>query len=204
MATFHRLFADAERRVLIELHLDPLQLGLRPLAEADRWARAAVMPGSAEAEALMLGLEDQVVHLCVHVHKHGYSRLIWLKDLDLLLRRYARQLNWDLVTEVARDEGVSASVWYTLQVVRRVLRTPLPEEVETLRPNWPVRRLYGLAWPMGRLLNLEGRMHRRAVQFDVAESWRGMLPSLVLMGRRAPRLRLLASVMLDRLAVSRE
>src|SRR6266851_9153608 len=43
--TFHRLFAGADDRALIELHTDPLQLGFRPTCEAERWARAAPAPG---------------------------------------------------------------------------------------------------------------------------------------------------------------
>jgi hypothetical protein len=41
-------------------------------------------------------------------------------------------------------------------------------------------------------------MRRRAVQFLAADSWRGMLPNLVLMGRRGDRLRAIASAVLGR------
>ena len=82
---FHRVFMDASRGVMVELHLDPLQMGLRPTHEQDRWARAS---RARPADRLMLGLPDQIVQLSVHVHKHGFNRLIWLKDLDLLVRAY--------------------------------------------------------------------------------------------------------------------
>jgi hypothetical protein len=49
--------------------------------------------------------------------------------------------------------------------------------------------LYERVWPMTRITDLEGFMRRRAVQFHAAESWRGALPSLILMGRRADRVR---------------
>jgi hypothetical protein len=140
--------------------------------------------------ALMLGWEDQVIQLSVHAHKHGFERLIWLKDLDLLLRTFGPTLDWRLVETVARAEGATASVWYALELASRLLGTPLPEEVRRrLRPALPLRVAYRLTWPAARVADLDGRMRRRAVQFHAAESWRGMLPSLVYMGRRDDRSR---------------
>ena len=146
----------------------------------------------------MLGLEDQVVQLSVHVHKHGFNRLIWLKDLDLLLRLHGDALDWKLVRQVSRGEGVTASVWYTLQLASALLGTPLPLAVSGLCPAPIVRWLYSLVWPLARVANLEGFVRRRSVQFQAADSWRGLLPSMVLMGRRSTRARMLASVLLHR------
>jgi hypothetical protein len=194
--TFHRQFAGADGRALVELHLDPLQLGLAPVLEAGRWARAEPVPGV--AGALMLANADQVVQLSVHAHKHGFSRLLWLKDLDLLLRSAGKSLDWQLIEDICRSEGVTASVWYTFQVTRDVLGTPLPPAVARLKPAPLVRWLYEMLWPRTRVVNLEGFMRRRAVQFHGADSWRGMLPSLVLMGRRWTRARMLVGVLLHR------
>lgn len=183
-AAYHRVFHAPDGRAVVELHLDPLQLGLRPACEEERWRRAVPAPGL--PGALMLGPEDQLVHLCVHAQKHGYSRLIWLKDLDLLLRAWGGRLDWRLVAVVAAQEGVGASVWFGLGLAERLLGTPLPR----LRPRYVVARLlYRLTWPERRIADLNGSMRRRAVQLHLAESWRGVVPSLVLMGRRGDRLR---------------
>jgi Uncharacterised nucleotidyltransferase len=189
-APYHRQFAGSAGRVLIELHLDGLQLGVTPIGETQRWARAQALPGV--PGALMLGPTDQLVELCVHAQKHGYSRLIWLKDLDLLVRRRGAHIDWPLVTRIARAEGVTASVWYALRLTRIALGTPLPDEVHGLRPGFVIRKLYALVWPAARIVNLAGLMHRRAVQFHLADSWRGTVPSMVLLGRRPVRARLLA------------
>jgi hypothetical protein len=135
----------------------------------------------------------------VHVHKHGFDRLIWLKDLDLLLRAHRDRLDWNLVTRVAREEGVQASVWYTLRLAGALLGAPVPRRpLARLRPNPLVRALYGLVWPSSRIADLHGHMRRRAVQFHAAESWRGMLPTLVLMGRRRDRARAIVRSVLRR------
>jgi hypothetical protein len=190
---FHRRFIDKSGRALIELHSDPLQLGLAPVDEEARWSRSLAAPwlGGVGAPARILGNADQLVQLSVHAHKHGFDRLIWLKDIDLLVRAPSA-LSWGLVRSTAACEGVSASVWYALRLCADLLRTPLPAPARTLRPSPITRVLYQSIWPSGSVAELEPRMHRLAVQFDVAESWRGMLPSVLLMGRRPERLRLLA------------
>jgi len=186
---YHRQFISTDRNVVVELHTDPLQLGLRPSCEEERWSRALPAPGL--PNAVMLCPEDQLVQLSVHVHKHGFDRLIWLKDIDLLLRKHSHDLDWRVVLDVARKEGVRGSVWYTLELASRLLSAPRPPRpvMSRLRPSILIRVLYGLVWRPSEIENLGGQMHRRAVQVRGADSLRGVLPSLVLMGRRRDRAR---------------
>jgi hypothetical protein len=145
----------------------------------------------------MLSMEDQLVHLSTHAHKHGFNRLIWLKDLDLLVRQRGATLNWQLALAIAREEGVTASVWYALELTRALLGTPVPRHwLRQSRPMLPVRIAYRAIWPVARIARLDGHMRRRAVQFHVADSWRGMLPSLLLMGRRQVRARAIVDALL--------
>lgn len=193
---FHRMFVATRTGALVELHTDPLQLGLRPRCEAGRWRRAVPVPGLPAVR--MLCPEDQAVQLAVHAHKHGFDRLIWLKDLDLLTRTQAARLDWRLVTMVARAEGVSGSVWLAFDLAQRLLGTPVPPTAQrALRPAAPVRLLLRAIWPAHEIAALEGRMRRRAVQFHAAESWRGMLPSLLVMGRRRNRTRAILESVVD-------
>ena len=196
-AAFHRQFTSSDGQVMVELHIDPLQLGLRPTCEADRWRRAVPVPGL--AGGVMLCPEDQLVHLSAHVHKHGFDRLIWLKDLDMLLRTHGASIDWSLVEQTATREGVRGSVWYGLYLAARLLGALVPPaQLLRLRPSLPVRQLYRWVWPVERIAALNGFMRRRSVQFHVADSWRGMLPSLVLMGRRADRVRATAQAVVWR------
>lgn len=187
-APFHLMFANGSERALVELHADPLQLGLLPTDEEERWRLARDAPEIGPG-ALILGDEDQLIQLCVHAHKHGFDRLMWLKDLDLFVRARGNALDWDRIESVAGREGVRASVWYALSLASDLLETP-PTPAERMAPALPVRWLYGRVWPRHLIEELDAGMRRRAVQFHVAESWRGMLPSVVLMGRRRDRLRL--------------
>lgn len=189
-APFHRVFVDRQGRALVELHTDPFQLGLPPVAEDDRWRRARAAPELAPS-ALVLDDADQLLHLCVHAHKHGFSRLIWLKDLDLILRRHASTLDASLLEHSARLEGVGASVWYALTLAREILGAPDLPVRRALAPAAPIRAVYRRLWPRHDVAGLDARTRLRAVQFDPGSA-RGMLPSLVTMGRRRERARLVA------------
>jgi len=187
-SSFHRIFLLEQQRQVIELHVDALQLGLRPRCEGERWRRAQPLPRL--HGVLMLCPEDQLVQLAVHAHKHGFERLIWIKDLDLLVRRYGASLNWDLVQGTARAEGVLASIWYSLALTAALLGTPMPAGMlRAMQPSALVRALYRACWPATEIAHLQGKRHLRALQFRPADPLRGTLPSLVLMGRRQDRLR---------------
>jgi hypothetical protein len=178
-------------RTLFELHGDLLQTGLPPRGDKDRWRRASPIPGLGDVQ--MLAPADQLVHLGFHAHKHGFNRLIWLKDIDMVVRAGGGTLDWGLVESESRNEELQSSVWLALDLARAVLGTPVPPDLlRALRPAPGMRALYRLIWPLSNVLALRARVRSRAVQFDTAQSWRGMIPSAVFMGRRRDRVRLLA------------
>jgi hypothetical protein len=190
-ATRSRDFVSNTTHTLVEIHGDLLETGLPPRCEAERWRRALAIPGLAGVE--MLAPADQLVHLSFHAHKHGFNRLIWLKDIDLVVREAGASLDWDLVESASRREDLRPSVWLALGFARAMLGTPVPATVlRSLRPAAATRALYRLAWPPADVHTLRGHMRRRAVQFITSESWRGMLTSAVFMGRRRERVQLFA------------
>ncbi|MGH7904904.1 MAG: nucleotidyltransferase family protein, partial [Candidatus Dormibacteraceae bacterium] len=185
LAPFHRVFQLRAQGPRLELHLDPLQLGIRARGEEGRWHRARPVPGL--DGVLGLGPADTLLHLAVHAQKHGFARLLWLKDVDLLLRSEPA-VDWDQALDCAREEGLAASLWYCLELCAAILGTPVPPgPMAALRPSPPLRAIYSAAWRLAVIAALESEPRRRAVQFHAAESWRGMLPSLVFMGRRPAR-----------------
>ena len=186
-----RHFFNSDELVHVELHLDSLKLGVRPRHSDSIWLRARHIEIEG-VPALALGPEDQVVTLSVHLHRHGFNRLIWFMDLDLLIRRYADELDWGMVTGEAKAEGAQASLWYTFHLLRKMLGAPIPEKViADLRPNPLIRWAFARIWPELRALDLQSRTRRRAVQFSISESWRGVIPSLLLMGRRRDKMGIL-------------
>ncbi len=188
---FERHFFSPDSLVHVELHVDSIKLGVRPKHADSIWTRARTISIDG-ASALSLCAEDQALMLSVHLHRHGFNRLIWFKDLDLLIRQSGERLDWGLVVAEAKAEGAESSLWYVMSFLRKMLDTPMPDSVlRELAPARLTRWMYGKVWPESDVLNLNGHTRRRAVQFSASESWRGMIPSLILMGRRREKLGIL-------------
>ena len=185
---FERHFLSADGLIHIELHIDSIKLGVRPRHTDSIWSRA--VPIDIEGfPALSLCPEDQIMTLSVHLHRHGFNRLIWFKDIDLLLRRFGDEISWDDIVAEAKAEGAQSSLWYTMRILKKMLGTPVPDSVlKKLAPTRFTKWMLGRMWPESDVLNLNGHTKRRAVQFSTSESWRGMIPSLIIMGRRREKL----------------
>ncbi|MGH2411873.1 MAG: nucleotidyltransferase domain-containing protein, partial [Chloroflexota bacterium] len=100
-----RNFIDPSGEVLIEVHLDVLGLGLPARHRNDFWRETRIIDNR-RLPIRTLSPTHQLLHLAVHVHSHCYSRLIWLIDLDLLIRKYGEVIEWERLPRLARDEGV--------------------------------------------------------------------------------------------------
>jgi hypothetical protein len=94
--------------------------------------------GSVEVD--LLGPEDELRLLCLHLLDHGAERMIWLCDLALLLERGRTQLDWDYL--LAGDPKDSDAVLCALAIASRVLGvslegTPAAPRAQRL-PGWAV------------------------------------------------------------------
>jgi hypothetical protein len=186
-----RGFYDPSGNVKIEVHFDALQLGLRDRYEEQFWRLSQKLEVNG-CEIRVLSPEHQFLHLAVHAHRHGYSRLSWLIELDLLVRRSHSSLDWAEVAEVARGEGVGTALRHALATSHAVLGTPVPE---LPRPTFEERCLgacYRALWPFARTRQLRQREHHRLLQFlPDAPDARRVLYGLVLVGRRGEKIRAL-------------
>ena len=189
---FEQKFHPPDSRILIELHLDSIKLGIKPANATSIWDRAIpVSVGDSTVQSL--GPQDLAFMLSVHLHRHGFDRLAWFKDIDLLIRKYGATIDWDAVVEDARREGATASLWLTFDALEKLLGTPVPEGLlEKVRPSFIPRIIARLIWTRKKIYTLESHTRRRAVQFSTGESWRGKLPSLLLIGRRREKLSVMA------------
>ncbi|MBI4168574.1 MAG: nucleotidyltransferase family protein [Acidobacteria bacterium] len=104
--------------VIVDLHRDPLGARRRPtraatfpLPTAELFARAA--PGTvAGAPALLLGLEDDLLLLAVHLVKHSFDRLIRIADLAHLLAQHGEQIRWAaLLRRAAASRTLPLLAW---------------------------------------------------------------------------------------------
>ncbi len=190
LAPFETLFGHLDSGALLDIHYDQLQIGLAPRDSHGIWERSepwTFQRASARAPAL----NDLFLLLAVHLHRHGFGRLIWFKDLDLIIRREQTRLDWQWLASSARAEGVAISLGYVLRLLQRMFDTPLPDDASALAKSTRTNLLNRLLWPEESVLALRSGRWRRAVQFVPRDGLRGVLPSLLVMGRRADKIRAL-------------
>lgn len=185
---FHTAYALPRRSSFVEIHTDLFQLGLPMRTASTIWdSLESVSIGGSRVRTL--GLEHQIVSLCVHLHTHGYGRLIWLKDLDLLLRARGATADWSRIRALSEAEGVTISMRHSLAAVRDLLDTPVPAVPGAKGWNIAGEMAHNLLWPRSSVLALRGKQRLRSVRFNPRQGPAGVIPSLIVMGRRKDKLR---------------
>lgn len=81
-------------------------------------------------ETWLLSPEDQLLNLCLHlVHHHDSTPLLWVYELDQILRQEQTAVKWPMLLETAHEAGVGRLVAAALQRTQTVCDTPLPNEL---------------------------------------------------------------------------
>jgi hypothetical protein len=189
---FEALYVRADPPAQVDVHFDHFQIGLKPRGLDGVWERSE--PWSFhKACARRPSLPDLFLLLAVHLHRHGFNRLIWFKDLDLFVRQFGDQIDWGWLGRAAEADGVALSVNLALRRVTGLLGTDLPEGARRLTAGSPSVFLSSRLWDETEALRIDARRGRwrRAVQFVPRDGVRGALPSLLLMGRRLEKIRAL-------------
>jgi hypothetical protein len=116
-----------DRLVTVDLHwrlipaphpfeVDPERLWAGLISTSFEGLRVAVFPP-----------ETLLVALCLHGAKDRWYRLVWLCDLDRVVR--TRGLSWARVLDLARSFRCERALALGLFLVRELLRSPLPDEI---------------------------------------------------------------------------
>lgn len=90
-----------------------------------------------------MGMEDLLVYLCWHFRSHSFSRLIWLYDIAMVLLRCSDSIDWNVVGDIARKQGLMSTVYYCVVWCQQALHISLPEHVhiERFAPPAFIQRL---------------------------------------------------------------
>lgn len=101
-----------------DIALDLFKLGFRsPLAE-HIWSSSK--PDTLWGrEVNTLSDEFEILNICVHLHRHGFNRLIWFVDLALAVKKLTP--DWDDLAGLARAGGLNSSVYSALRYLNRFL-----------------------------------------------------------------------------------
>jgi hypothetical protein len=173
--------------VKVEVHFDAMQLGLFDRSEEDFW-RLSRTREVAGVEIRVLSPEHQFLHLALHAHRHCYSRLSWLIELDLIIRK-DDAIDWGRLMEVARAEGIGTALRHALATAHAVLGTPLPVLPPPTLEERFLGPFYRALWPFARARTLSQHERHRLLHFlPDDKDPRNVLYGLVLMGRRREKL----------------
>lgn len=143
---------------------------------------------------LTLSPEDTLLYLSITLKLHGYIGLKLFCDVHQLLEAESG-IDWNSVTQAARENGQTVGLYYALRFTRDLLGTQVPESIMAeLRPDViqkavvslvlnertvlrPVRsRLRRAYWDLVRLVTMDGfltmpRTVARVVLFHPKEVW---------------------------------
>jgi len=146
--------------VHLDIHFNSVHIGW-PKSESHKlWARAIEikMPN---ATALGLCPEDLLVHLCIHLTFHNFSKLQWFVDIYKTIQYYNETLDWNkLINESKDNKGRILPLYYGLSYTKRLLDGPIPSDVlEELKPNWLRRKQFEFIWDKKDVLQRKAKSH---------------------------------------------
>jgi len=172
-----------EDKFLVEVHYDDLlNAGLASRGIEGFWQRAIQVEVD-NIPVKTLCLEDQLIHLCMHAHYHGYTRLNWFTDIGMLIQQYGNQLNWSQVLETTRLEEAEIGLYYSLLYLEKLLNIKVPSHVTpALKPNRFRQWCHEYYMPQDKILSLQP-MFRPDFSFYFIPLFKRLLPDLLVMGR---------------------
>jgi putative nucleotidyltransferase-like protein len=93
------------------------------------WRRARPLVVG-RTRGLTLCPEDMLLHLALHLTLGSeFGRLMWLTDIDTVLRQYAGEMDWEKLLGEATRWRLRTILAYTLRVLRESFGSPVPPEI---------------------------------------------------------------------------
>ena len=128
---------DSWLEIPIELHTAPHPSEIGTDFDVDSlWLEAQHIEVCGES-TLTLHPIDHLLYLCWHYRFHGFTRLLWLYDLVVILRAAGPELDWIELVQAARSQHLATTLYYCLSWCRDVFGVSIPTKVFILlRPPW--------------------------------------------------------------------
>ncbi len=123
------------RNLLVELHFELASPRFFPFEIQGIWDRSHLSDFHG-IPVLAMYANDQVLYLCAHGLKHGFSRLVWILDLARALRGWSDGEYRDLVRQ-AQSQGLLAWLLIGCEVVRTMFPEQLPEGLNSATARFP-------------------------------------------------------------------
>ncbi|GAK38790.1 hypothetical protein TCA2_0516 [Paenibacillus sp. TCA20] len=117
-----------EHKTQIEVHWKLNPSGAKDISFQELWNRRQTIT-IVEHEVSYLGKEDLFMYLVSHGARHGWFRLRWLMDIDLILRKNNTIHNFEYYAELHESEFYAGQAYL---LCSRLLRAPLTSKMKEL------------------------------------------------------------------------
>ncbi len=127
---------DSWLDIPIELHTAPHPSEIGTDFDVETlWLKAQHIEVLGESTLTMHPI-DHLLYLCWHYRFHGFTRLLWLYDLVVMLRTVGSELDWVELIHTARCQRLATTLYYCLSWCRDLFGVSIPAEVFVrLRPS---------------------------------------------------------------------
>jgi len=164
---------------IVELHTAPHASEIGTLSDIEAlWENARIMTILGQPVATM-NPADHLLFLCWHYRFHGFTRLLWLYDLVMMLRSCSDTLDWDALIRAARRQRLATTLYYCLCWCCDLFGVAIPASVlSRLLPPLVSRFVVGrIALPdVARGLSVAGyQEHRVIARRAMVDSHRDLL-----------------------------
>jgi len=116
---------------LVEVHWTLLEEDEPFTIDANALWKRVIPAQIANVDALALGVEDLVLHMCLHLTYQHYLQLglRGLLDIAMVIHKFQAQIDWGKLVEIAKSWGSERVTALTLKLVETQLNVPIPPEV---------------------------------------------------------------------------
>ncbi len=171
------LTRGAGRYHLVDLHQGVADLDGRSWQQILQRSRTVSFPGGS---VRVMGAEDQLRHLCLHLLRHGAYRPMWLCDVGAALERAGADFDWSYC--LSGNSRLTDWVVYALGLANRLLgaRIGSPEIAERAAfvPKWLITSVlhqWGLGGRSRDFVSVAEHLRRRGgVCAAVRDRWRNL------------------------------
>lgn len=127
--------ADSWLEILVELHTAPHSSDIGSQFDVQALWQNAQKITLLDEPVLMMHYVDHLLYLCWHYRFHGFTRLIWLYDLVVMVRVSRMELDWAALVSRAREINLATTLYYCLLWCRDLFDVAIPDSVfKQLRP----------------------------------------------------------------------
>ncbi len=164
--------------VLVDLHVDPMNLVVATRQQHLMWQRTELLPISDGRSVRVLDLELSIIQALLHLMRDDFADLLHLVDVSLMIDN---DPDWGFIETFAETEGWTDLIRFSLGVVCDTFDRPSPLPTSLTPIN---RILVSLFWP--------DRIRLRGAERFFQGPQRQSMASLLITGRRLDVTRALA------------